>query len=351
MIGSLAYGGRHLSERRYTAAAEKAADFILTRMRKGGRLLRTYRRGSARLNAYLDDYAFLADALIELHQATGKRRWLDEAAALADTMVRFYKDPAGGGFYFTASDHEELLNRLKDPSDRAIPSGNAVAAHVLLRLGRLTGREKYLAQAEESLKAFQGLMARSPRSMSHMLIAVGEYLAAAPKAAAPSGPKPDASADSKHVRVDLFASHLTAPPGGTIQIAVRLTVDKGWHVNSHKPLDKRLVATSLGLAAGSKAAAGGAVWPEGRRVKLPFSTDVMSLYEGAVWIRAKLTLKKDARAGPLVLPITVEAQACSETACLAPQTHRLGLTVTVDPGAKAAKPRHATVFGPAGKSQ
>ena len=345
MIGSLAYGGKHLERPDYIAAAEKAADFILTRMRKKGRLLRTYRQGAAKLNAYLDDYAFLADALVELHQVTGKPRWLDEAAALADTMIKFHKDPAGGGFYFTSSDHEELLNRVKDPTDRAVPAGNAVAAHALVRLGRLTGKTKYLDLAEETLQAFHGLVARSPGGMEHMLLAVGAYLDAARPAATAGGPKPDVSAGAPRVAVDLFASRLTVRPGGTIDLAIRLTIDKGWHVNSNEPLDEDLVATSLGLATKLPATLGGITYTKPSQVKLGFSDDALSVYEGTVWIRATLTLKEDARAGAVLLPITVESQACSDTACLAPEIHRLGLNVTIDPKAKNGKPRHPSVFG------
>jgi len=349
MIGSLAYGGKHLGRDDYVAAAEKAADFILTRMRKDGRLLRTYRRRAARLNAYLDDYAFLADALIDLHEVTGKRRWLDEATGLAQTMIRYHKDPAGGGFYFTSSDHEELLSRVKDPIDRAVPAGNAVAAGVLVRLGRLTGRKTYLAQAEETLKAFAGLLARSPGGMNHMLLAVGEYLDAAPAASA-DGPKPDASAQTPRVTADLFASRLAARPGQTIDLAVRLTVDTGWHVNSNDPLDENLVATSLGLSAEQAATLDEVVYPKGRRARLGFSKEAVSVYEGTVWIRATLTIEKDARAGAVLLPITVRSQACSDTACLEPAALRLGLNVTVDPKAKNTQSRHPSVFGAKGKS-
>jgi len=342
MIGSLAYGGKHLAEPRYTAAAEKAADFILKTMRRKGRLLRTYRQGAAKLNAYLDDYAFLADALLNLHETTGKKRWLDEAVALVETMIKHHKDPAGGGFYFTSDDHEELLSRVKDPSDRAVPSGNAVAAHVLVRLGKATGEKKYLDLGGESLKAFHGLMARSPRSMERMLLAAGDYVDAVPTT--PAGPRPDVSTAGKRVAVDLFASRLTAAPGETIDLAVRLTIDKGWHVNSNKPLDTNLIATSLDMPLKSPAALGKVNYPDGRKIKLAFSTDEMNVYQSTVWIRTSIALKKDARAGTVLLPLAVEAQSCSDTACLEPQTHRLGLTITIDPKARPAKTRHPSVF-------
>src|SRR5206468_7741588 len=117
-------------EQRYIAAAERAADFVLANLRtKDGRLLRTYAAGEAKLNAYLNDYAFLADGLIRLHRATGKPRWLDEAAAFTAKQIELFSDERGGGFFFTSNDHEALLARGKDITDNALPSGNSVAAH------------------------------------------------------------------------------------------------------------------------------------------------------------------------------------------------------------------------------
>ena len=182
MISSLAYAGRYLDEPRYTAAAKRAADFILSRMQKDGRLLRAYRLGQAKLSAFLDDYAFLAGALIDLHEATGEKRWLGEAERLVEVMLKHYHDPAGGGFFFTADDHEELLARTKDPLDAAIPAGNAVAAEVLVRLAGHTGRKEYLDTAKQTLETFVGFMVRLPAGTSYMLVASAEYLDAARQA-------------------------------------------------------------------------------------------------------------------------------------------------------------------------
>ncbi len=188
MIGSFAYAGKHLDEPRYVQAAQKAADFLLAKMRPNGRLLRTYRRGEAKLDAYLDDYAFFAEALIELHIASGDKRWLSEAAATADAMTVHFRDAKGGGFYFTSDDADELITRMKDPTDRAIPAGNAAAAAALIRLAELTGDEKYLTEAKSVLDAFEGYMQRMPSATSSMLLAAGEYLTATIPTAAPTAP-------------------------------------------------------------------------------------------------------------------------------------------------------------------
>ena len=158
MIGALAFAGKQLDEPRFIAAAERAAGFVLTAMRKDGRLLRSYRQGEAGLNAYLDDYAFLADGLLDLRDATGDARWLDEAKSLAAVMKEHFWDRAHGGFFLTSDDHEDLLLRLKPSYDQATPSGNGVAARVLIRLAELTGEEEYLETAHATLNAFLGVM-------------------------------------------------------------------------------------------------------------------------------------------------------------------------------------------------
>ncbi|MCP4375073.1 MAG: thioredoxin domain-containing protein [bacterium] len=181
MIEALAIGGRVLKDPRLTAAAEKAATFILRDMQKNGRLLRTWRRGSAKLNAYLNDYAFLGLGLVELHRTTGDKKWLAQAVSITDVMIKNYSDPDAGGFFFTSRDHEQLLARTKDPFDLAVPSGNAVAVRLLVELGHLTGQAKYRTTAKKALDAFAPFMQRSPRGMSTLLHAAGRYLATAPK--------------------------------------------------------------------------------------------------------------------------------------------------------------------------
>ena len=153
MIAALAQAGSVLGEPRYVAAAAKAADFVLTRMRRAdGRLLHTYRDGQARFDAYLDDYACLANALVTLYEATFDERWIDEAVRLADIDAGpISADHEQGGFFFTADDHETLVARPKDVQDSSTPSATAMAATVLVRLGKLTGRSDYLTAADETL--------------------------------------------------------------------------------------------------------------------------------------------------------------------------------------------------------
>jgi len=162
MIASLAKGSAVLDEPKYLDAAVRAAEFVLGRMQQNGRLLRSYRKGRAHLMAYLDDYAFLIEAVLWLYEETGSLRWLDEAERLMATTIQFFWDEAEGGFFFTASDHEQLILRSKLATDNAIPSGNSVMLSNLLRLNVLLDRADLREKAGEILAAFGGNAAQSP---------------------------------------------------------------------------------------------------------------------------------------------------------------------------------------------
>ena len=153
------------------------ASFICSRMRRDdGRLLHTWRHGHAKLDAYLDDYASLANSLVSLYEANFNERWIDEAVRLMDIVLDKFADPAGGGFFYTASDHEQLIARTKELTDSSTPSGNALAANALLRLGRLLGRSDYLDAAERTLAAALPIMQRAPMAAGQMLLALDRYL-------------------------------------------------------------------------------------------------------------------------------------------------------------------------------
>jgi uncharacterized protein YyaL (SSP411 family) len=186
MIAGLAQAGQALDDKKSVQAAVKAADFVLKNLRnKDGRLSRTYgaapgQKPEARLNGYLDDYAFLVHGLLCLHDATGEAKWLDEAKALTDVMVKFYGDKAGG-FYYTSNDHEELFARAKDQYDGAQPSANSVAARNLTRLWVKTGDERYAKLAERTFKALATPLKNSPTSLPALADALALYLDARKK--------------------------------------------------------------------------------------------------------------------------------------------------------------------------
>jgi uncharacterized protein YyaL (SSP411 family) len=176
MIRGLADAGQTFKNDRYLDAARKAARFILERLQTSdGRLLSTYAAGQAKLNAYLDDYAFLADGLLALHRATGEKEWLDAADRLTQKQIDLFLD-ARGGFYFTSDDHESLLARGKNPADGALPAGASVAVGNLLELSQKLDRPEYLPIAEKAARAAAGYFERSPAIAPRMAAHVAELL-------------------------------------------------------------------------------------------------------------------------------------------------------------------------------
>jgi hypothetical protein len=183
MIDALARAGTALSEPNYVIAADAAGEFILQNMRRRpaeagarGRLFHTWRNGVAKLDAYLDDYTALANSFVSLYEATGNEKWINESIELMDVVLARFNDAAGGGFYYTASDHEQLLTRTKELTDSSVPSGNALAATALLRLGKLLGRRDYLDAAADTLAAAVPIMRQAPMAAGQMLLALDRYL-------------------------------------------------------------------------------------------------------------------------------------------------------------------------------
>ena len=170
MIGAMAEGARVLGDRRYLESAERAADFVLDRMlRPDGGLFRTARGGTAHLDAYLEDYAYLADGLLDLYEAGGAAGRLQDSEGLCQRMLADFGDPDGGAFFFTAHGHEKLLARPREGHDGALPNPGAVAARVLARLSYHLDRPAFRHRAAAALTAYGALVDRSPRSFSTAL--------------------------------------------------------------------------------------------------------------------------------------------------------------------------------------
>ena len=173
MIGGLADAGRILQEPRYVESAARAAEFVITKLRQpDGRLYRTFGGGQAKLNGYLNDYAFLADGLIRLYRATNDKRWLNEADAVTAKQIELFADDAGGAFFFTSKDHEELLARTKELADNALPAGNSVAATNLIYLASELKKPEYLSRAGKSVAATAAVMQNSPGAAPWMAAAI-----------------------------------------------------------------------------------------------------------------------------------------------------------------------------------
>ncbi len=172
MLRSFAEAARYLSRPDYLQVAINNANFLLEKLRKSGRLLRTYKDGQARLNGYLEDYAFLADGLLALYEASFDPRWFAEARALMDQAIVLFADEKNGGFFDTGSDHEELVSRPKDIMDNATPAGNSVAIDVLLRLAAFTGEQTYRQRADDYLRSISDILVEHPLAFGRIISAL-----------------------------------------------------------------------------------------------------------------------------------------------------------------------------------
>jgi uncharacterized protein YyaL (SSP411 family) len=226
-IVALAEAGAVLERGDYLDAARACAEFVLDSMRdENGSLLRTYNDGRARLNAYLEDHAFLLEALLTLYEATFDARWFEQAEWLAKTMLARFHDPERGGFFSTSDDHEALIARRKEIGDHPIPSGNSSAALGLLRLAALTGERSYEEAAEGVFRLFAGPAGRRPEAFAHLLRALDFHLSPTKEVALVGDDLTDLS---RVVRAE-HRPHLVlaaGPPGSTVPplLQDRPTVD------------------------------------------------------------------------------------------------------------------------------
>jgi uncharacterized protein len=325
MIAAYAKAGQVLQDPEYVKTAARAAEFVLKNMRNNaGRLLRTYGKsangkGEAKLNGYLDDYAFFVHGLLNLHDATGEQRWLDEAKNLTDLMVKWHGDGDKGGFFFTSADHEKLFARPKEFFDNAQPSANGVAARNLVRLGQKTGDERYWKLAEKSFRQFAGVLRANPAGVPSMGLALDLYLdgkPADPEAKEPKKEAPAVAAKDQTTSdvVKIEAAPATATNGKQLVI-VTIKIAAPWHIYANGSVNN--TPTTLTVRANGKAIAAEIEYPKATKVQDKDVGEYL-IYENEIVIKATLPEKVE---GPL--EAAVKLQACSsgpKGVCLLPTT-------------------------------
>jgi hypothetical protein len=321
MIATLAEAGGVRAEPRYLATAERAAELIWQESRSADRALqRVLLDGRASVPALQEDYAFLAQGMIALYDATGRQQWLDRARELTDTMLGRFWDPVAGGLFMAEpSAATPAMARPKDDGDGPLPAGNAAALDVLVRLALRTGEREYRARAEALVAAFAGAIERAPAAHSHLLIGLSQLRRgeAGERQFAAGGV---VRAEARVVRRAAQQATLT----------VDLELRPGWHVNAEKPLQDYLVPTSVRLAGDDRGwRIERTVYPAPRTIRLGFQPEVLALYEDVVRIEALLQQADGPRDPAPWLPLEVRLQACSDAVCLAPET--LTLNVPVGP--------------------
>ncbi|MBS0202376.1 MAG: DUF255 domain-containing protein [Planctomycetes bacterium] len=373
MIGACARAGMKLEQPDYIRTAEKAATFVMTNMRdQQGRLLHAHTAGQSRLNAYLDDYAFVIDGLLALHDATKEGKWLRAARLLQDDQLKMFRDETGGAFFFTSHEHEELLARTKNCYDGVLPAGNSVSARNLLKLAKLTNEQKYNAEARTIIELFASTMEQSPRSMTVLAQAAAELLAAetpdgqsaispnkdviqagvknGQDASAPliqaGTQKEDPPKKDEHVRGVAYLSVDKLPAGSACQVIVVLTVAKGWHINANPPSPDYLKPTKISWKSKNGVELVDVKYPKGFAFKIEDSDDEAMVYEGEVQVRGTLKVPKDAGGLTEDMEITVHYQACNEKGCLPPKSIKLTGRLQIANQGEVVKSINGKLFNP-----
>jgi uncharacterized protein YyaL (SSP411 family) len=336
MIAAYADGYRILKNEGYRRAAEKAADFVWNQLRDpSGRLLRTYRAGQAKLPAYLEDYAYLVHGLLRLHAATGDSRRMDQARALTDRMIADFGDSQEGGFFFTASDHETLLARPKDPYDGALPGANNMAVLNLMALHRASGEKRYLELAGKTLEASSTPLAQNPAAMPVMLVGLQEYLDAKDRAGrfafGPLADNTTAVAPAPIVTANArLADGQHLVPGGVVHAVVSLEIKSGWHLYANPTGLEILKPTTLALEPDQPASRLEVSYPKGQaKVLGSIGKEKIALYEDKIEIPIRFTLSRSIKPGSLRVNLKLEYQACDENVCLAPATLVIPVEITI----------------------
>jgi uncharacterized protein len=207
MLEAFAEAAAVLEREDYREAAVRNAEFILGSLMKDGLLLHVYKDGGAKHVGFLDDYAYVASALVTLYETTGELRWLEEARALADKMVEEFWDEEGGGFFYNGRSGEKLIVRNKDYFDNATPSGNSVAAECLLRLSVLTGDESYSRKAVNVLRLVRDAVERYPSAFGYALGAIDFYLST-PKEVVIVSPSEPGGEDARALAREVWKRYL-----------------------------------------------------------------------------------------------------------------------------------------------
>ncbi len=317
MIAALAEVAEVLNEPRYQTAALRAAHYLWQSSQRGnGELWRVRLDGRSSVPAVQEDYAWLADGFIHLYDITQDPRWLDRAEVLVATMNRlFWDDKAGGYFMNTDIEGIATMTRPKDSADGAVPSGNAVALHVLAKLAQRTGEQAYHRTANALLAAYANPINQSPTAFSYLLR--GAQLLSSGAA----GPHQYAARGAIRVNAQVQANRLI----------VDLAIRPGWHINAHKTLQEELIPTVVGLEKTVPGWRPGALsYPRPVLKTLGFQSHELALYEGQVRITMDLKQTNLAVAAPLI-PVELRLQACDDSVCLPPERRVLQVPTSRPP--------------------
>jgi len=334
MIRAFAEAGRVFQDDEYTEAAERAAEFVLTNLRDGDRLLRSFRDGKAGIRAYQEDYAYLALALLDLYNTGGELRWRDEALQLLDQMDAGFWNETEGGYYFTSHDHERLIARTRSLQDGATPSGNSVAAQALIRAVRASGQKRYQDHASTILRLGAPQMTEYAAAFPNMLVAADEYLRTWPEGVRVPG--------EDAVKLAGFVSRGAVEPGGTVWIGIQAAIRDGFHINSWQPTLDYLVPTRMEPELPEGFAVSRESYPPAVDYHPEHTADTLQVYEGTARFGLEVVVAGNVAPGAYTVPLTLRLQPCNNEQCYPPMEARMRFIINV--AATAGPEQHSDVF-------
>ncbi len=371
MIGAFARAGTSLNQPAFVRVAEKAALFVMGNLRdQQGRLLHTHTSGQSKLNAYLDDYAFVIDGFLALNDATGDAKWQRAAKQFQDDQLKMFRDETGGAFFFTSHQHEELLARTKNCYDGVLPAGNSVSARNLLKLAKLTGEKQYLNEARTIIDLFASNLDQNPRGLTVLALAMSELLAAdqadgqsnvsSPSNVSQAGGESEAPSNSplikasnqkeappkkdEHVRAQAYLSVDKLPAGSVCQVIVVVNVDKDWHINANPPKPDYLIPAKITWKSKNKVELVDVKYPPGKPFRFDGSDEDALVYEGEVQFRGTVKIPKEAGGLTEDMEITVDYQACDKRGCLPPKNIKLTGKLPIAKQGEVVKPINGKLF-------
>jgi uncharacterized protein YyaL (SSP411 family) len=311
MISAFSNAASILDESRYQVAAINAANYILANnQHDSGLLSRASLDSHSSIEARQEDYAYIAEAFINLYDNTNQSYWIDQAENTTRKMIDQFWDREAGGFYMNADSNDAPLpTRPKEANDSAIPSGNSVALCVLTKLASRTGKDIYLNHAEASLAAFSGEIKQQPHAYAYMLACTDEFLNGEQKPRVYGGK-------------GKVVATAAIDPNRHDKLILKIKIAPGWHINAHKPLDKNLIATEIVVdRKKSDWQLHQIEYPSPQIKKLGFQQDSLALYEDMIEIHAML-IKPNGSNPTLVksIPVHLNIQACNDEFCLPPET-------------------------------
>jgi len=311
MISALSEAGQILNNDAYTHAAIEAAEFIWQHNRRdNGDLFRVHLEGSSSIAAQQEDYAYLAEGLLHLYDATGEQRWLKRGQQVVDAMLKHFWDDQIGGFYMSVKENQltGLGRPLDTGTDNSIPSGSSVALRVLQMLNTRIASFDYAEHLNRLLASFADRINQSPINYAYMLTGVRDFQ------------QGELSATGYVARGGVRA---TIRQLNGNQLVIDLNIPPEWHINSNKPLQEGLIPTTVTIDSDNSSWQLRKIqYPQAKMASLGFQEEPLSLYQGNTQIH--LTVEGDVNTDR-ILPINLGIQACNDKICLPPENITLHL--------------------------